>query len=125
MNALGLILLSLTAALAQTPSLPTPEQTNVQFEVASIRPAKPDAPLGSIKAAASGDGYTAEGEPVRLMISLMFRIPERQIKGPEWIEKDRFDIKAKADKKYTIRRSACHVSEHAYRPLQAQVPPRD
>jgi uncharacterized protein (TIGR03435 family) len=102
-NPLSLILLSLTAsALAQTPSLPTPEQANLQFEVASIRPSKPDAPLGSIKAAAGGDGYTAQGEPVRLMISLMFRIPERQIKGPDWIEKDRFDIEAKADKKYTV-----------------------
>ena len=103
MNPLSLILLSLTAsALAQTPSLPTPEQAYLQFEVASIRPSKPDAPLGSIKAAAGGDGYTAQGEPVRLMISLMFRIPERQIKGPDWIEKDRFDIEAKADKKYTV-----------------------
>jgi uncharacterized protein (TIGR03435 family) len=102
-NPLSLILLSLTAtALAQTPTLPTPEQANLQFEVASIRPSKPDAPLGSIKATAGGDGYTAQGEPVRLMISLMFRIPERQIKGPEWIEKDRFDIVAKADKKYTV-----------------------
>ena len=101
MDALGLILLS-TAALAQTPSLPTLEQTDLQFEVAPIRPAKPDAPFGSIKAAASGDGYTAEAEPVRPMISLMFRIPECQIKGPDWIEKDRFDIKAKADRKYTI-----------------------
>jgi uncharacterized protein (TIGR03435 family) len=103
MNVLGVIFLSVTAAaLAQTPSLPTPEGANLRFEVASIRPASPDAPLGSIKASASGDGYTAEGEPVRLMISLMFRVPERQIKGPDWIEKDRFDIKAKADKKYTI-----------------------
>jgi len=35
MNPLGLILLSLTAtALAQAPSLPTPEQANLQFEVA-------------------------------------------------------------------------------------------
>ena len=104
MNPLSFILLSLTAAaaLAQTPSLPTPEQANLQFEVASIRPSKPDAPFGSIKAAAGGDGYSAQGEPVRLMISLMFRIPERQIKGPDWLEKDRFDIEAKADKKYTV-----------------------
>ena len=103
MNPLSLILLSLTpTALAQTPSLPTPEQTNLQFEVASIRPSKPEAPSGFIKAAAGGDGYIAQGAPVRLMISLMFRIPERQIKGPDWIEKDRFDIAAKADKKYSI-----------------------
>jgi uncharacterized protein (TIGR03435 family) len=102
-NPVSLSLLFLTAAaLTQTPSLPTPEQANLRFEVASIRPSKPDAPLGSIKAAAGGDGYTAQGEPVRVMISLMFRIPERQIKGPDWIEKDRFDIVAKADEKYTV-----------------------
>jgi len=96
------LLTATTTALAQTPSLPTPEQANLQFEVASIRPSNPDAPLGSIKPAAGGDGYTVQGEPVRLMISLMFRIPERQIKGPDWIEKDRFDIVAKANKKYTV-----------------------
>ena len=57
MNPLGLILLSLTTtALAQTLSLPTPEQANLRFEVASVRPAQPDTPLGSIKAAAGGDG---------------------------------------------------------------------
>jgi uncharacterized protein (TIGR03435 family) len=103
MNPLGLILLSLTAtALAQPPGLPAPEQANLQFEVASIRPAKPDGPLGSIKAAAGGDGYSGQGQPVRLMISLMFRVPERQIKAPDWIQKDRFDIEAKADKKYSV-----------------------
>lgn len=103
MKLLSITLLSLTTtALAQTPSLPTPEQANLHFEVASIRPSKPDSPFGSIKAAPGGDGYTAQGEPVRLMISLMFRIPERQIKGPDWIGKDRFDIAAKADKRYTV-----------------------
>ena len=50
------LLTATTTALAQTPSLPTPEQANLQFEVASIRPSNPDAPLGSIKPAAGGDG---------------------------------------------------------------------
>jgi uncharacterized protein (TIGR03435 family) len=92
-----------TAASAQAPSLPTPEEANMQFEVASIRPTKPDAQGGGIKATTGGDGYTAAGVPVKLMIALMYRIPMRQIKGaPDWVEKDRYDIDAKADKKYNI-----------------------
>ena len=93
----------LPAAHAQAPSLPTPEEANMQFEVASIRPSKPDTRGGGIKATPAGDGYTAQGVPVKLMIALMYRIPMRQIKGgPEWLDKDLYDIEAKADKKYNL-----------------------
>ena len=37
------------------------------------------------------------------MIALMYRIPARQIVGgPRWLEDDRYDVEAKADKKYTV-----------------------
>ena len=104
MNPRGLILVVLaSAAVAQTPSLPTPEEANLQFEVASVRLAKPDAQGGGIKATSGGDGYVAQGAPVKLMIALMYRIPMRQIKGgPDWLDKDRYDVEAKADKKYDL-----------------------
>ena len=105
MNLRGLILFALTTtAFAQTPSVPaSPDQTRLEFEVASVRLAKPDAPGGGIKATSGGDGYVAQGAPVRLMIALMYRIPVRQIKGgPDWLDKDRYDVDAKADKKYTL-----------------------
>jgi uncharacterized protein (TIGR03435 family) len=41
--------------------------------------------------------------PVKLMIALMYRIPMRQIKGgPGWMDSDRYDVEAKADKRYTV-----------------------
>jgi uncharacterized protein (TIGR03435 family) len=93
----------LPAAIAQTPSLPSPEDAHLQFEVASIRLTKPDERGGGIKATAGGDGYTASGVPVQLMIALMYRIPNRQIKGaPDWLAKDRYNIEAKADQKYNL-----------------------
>jgi len=37
------------------------------------------------------------------MIAFMYRIPARQIiGGPRWLEDDRYDVEAKADKKYIV-----------------------
>jgi uncharacterized protein (TIGR03435 family) len=75
----------------------------LEFEVASVRLSKPDQQGGAIKAMANGAGYTATGVPVKLMIALMYRVPMRQIKNaPDWLEKDRYDVEAKADKVYNL-----------------------
>jgi uncharacterized protein (TIGR03435 family) len=45
----------------------------------------------------------AEGVPVKLMISLMYKIPMRQITGgPGWLDTDLFDVDAKVDKSYNL-----------------------
>ena len=56
-----------------------------------------------IKPHTDGAGYTASYVPVKLMIAFMYRIPARQIVGgPHWLEEDRYDIEAKADKRYSV-----------------------
>jgi uncharacterized protein (TIGR03435 family) len=71
------------------------------FEVATIRPSQPGLTGGGIKPLPGGDGYIAQNVPVRLMISLMYQVPMRQIVGgPEWLDSDHYDIEAKADHSY-------------------------
>lgn len=92
---LNVLLLSVTTlGLGQSP---------LAFEVASIHRADPAEQDGWIKGTPGGNGYTARNIPVKLMISLMYRVPMRQIVGaPEWTESERYDIEAKADKPYSI-----------------------
>src|SRR5271154_7217756 len=41
--------------------------------------------------------------PVKIMISLMYKVPARQITGaPDWLDTSHFDIEAKADRSYSI-----------------------
>lgn len=77
---------------------PTPP-TRLTFEVASIRPSQSaSGALFGIKPLPGGSGYTAQNVPFKLMMSLMYKVPMRQILGgPDWINTDRFDIEARAD----------------------------
>jgi uncharacterized protein (TIGR03435 family) len=73
------------------------------FEVASIKLAKPGTRGGGIKALPGGQEYTAQNVPVKLIISLLYRVPARQIQGgPAWFETDGYDIEAKADHSYNL-----------------------
>jgi uncharacterized protein (TIGR03435 family) len=90
----------LSAALFQGQEKPT----RLTFEVASIKPSQ-GAPGqgGGIKALPGGQEYTARNVPVKLIISLMYKVPMRQISGgPGWIETDLWDIEAKADHSYNL-----------------------
>ncbi len=92
--------------LAFALTLPTAAQDSparLTFDVASIRQSDPGSLNGGIKALPGGNGYTASNIPVKLMISLMYRVPMRQISGgPDWIESDRYDVEARADRQYTL-----------------------
>ena len=73
------------------------------FEVASIKPSKPGGRGGGIKPMAAGQGYIASGATVRLMISLMYRIPAPRVTGgPGWLDTDLWEVQAKADKAYSV-----------------------
>jgi len=73
------------------------------FDVASIRPSQPDATGGIIKPLAGGHGYTVKNMPVKLMISLMYKVPMRQITGdPAWLATDNYDIEARTDRPYDL-----------------------
>jgi uncharacterized protein (TIGR03435 family) len=74
--------------------------SRLAFDVMSIKPSGPPVPgtPGGIKALPGGQEYSARGVPMDLMISLMYKVPLRQITGgPDWIHTDRWDISAKAD----------------------------
>jgi uncharacterized protein (TIGR03435 family) len=77
--------------------------TRLTFEVASIKPAKPGGQFLMIKAKPAGQGYIAVGATVRLMISLMYRMPIAKVTGgPGWLDSDLWDVEANADKSYSL-----------------------
>jgi uncharacterized protein (TIGR03435 family) len=73
------------------------------FEVVSVKPSQPGARGGVIKPMPGGQEYTAQNIPVKLMISLMYRVPMRQIAGgPDWLDSELYDVEAKADHPYNV-----------------------
>ncbi len=93
------LLLMMGAGVAHAPGQ---ERARLAFDVATIRESKPDS-QGGIKALPGGNGYTAHNVPVKLMISLMYKIPMRQIKGgPEWLNGAHYDVEAKVDGQYNL-----------------------
>jgi uncharacterized protein (TIGR03435 family) len=74
------------------------------FEVASIKPFKPAEGGGArgVKPKPAGQGYDAVGVSVKLIISVMYRIPVQRITGgPSWLDSDLWSVNAKADRAYT------------------------
>jgi uncharacterized protein (TIGR03435 family) len=91
-------LLNAPAVRAQS----TPAST-LRFEVATIKLAKADEQGAGIKPSAGGERYEAIKVPLKLIISLMYKVPMHQISGgPSWIDSDFYDIEAKADHSYNI-----------------------
>ena len=75
---IGLMLLSL--AYGQE------KPARLTFDVAVIRPSDPGARGGGIKRLPGGNGYLVQNVPVKAMISLMYKVPGRQITGgPDWL----------------------------------------
>jgi uncharacterized protein (TIGR03435 family) len=73
------------------------------YEVVSVRPSPPGAPEGYVDALPSGIGYNARNIPVKDMLSVMYRIPRRQIVGgPDWLSSEQFDVEVRADHPYSI-----------------------
>ena len=78
-------------------------QPRLTFDVATIRPSQPGQLNGGIKPLPGGNGYTAQNVPVKLMISLMYKVPMRQLTGgPDWLDSEHYDIEAKADRAYSL-----------------------
>jgi len=93
--------LFLTFASASFAEPTTPSR--LTFEVASIKPSQSGTGIYTIKPLPGGSGYTAQNAPVKLMISLMYKVPMRQIVGgPDWINTDPYDVEARADHAYSV-----------------------
>jgi uncharacterized protein (TIGR03435 family) len=68
------------------------------FEVASIKPASPDAQGFSIQLVPGG-GLNMTNVPVRTMIALAYGVRDYQVTGcPGWAETGKFDIKARPER---------------------------
>ncbi len=73
------------------------------FDVATIRRSNANDLNGGIKPLPGGNGYSAKNIPIKLMISLMYRVPMRQITGgPDWLASDRYDVEARTDGSYSV-----------------------
>ena len=98
----GLLLLAVLGLNCVVPAQQPDASRRLTFEVATIRPAKPD-PEGGIHPLPGGQEYWARDVPIKLIISLMYKLPMRQIEGgPAWVGNDDYDIDAKAEEPTTI-----------------------
>ncbi len=81
----------------------TETRTPLAFEVTTVKPSDPNARGGGIRPMPGGQTYVATGVPLRLMIKLMYGITDVQIAGgPDWINTERYDVHAKAEKPSNI-----------------------
>lgn len=89
----------MSTSLAQGQDKPA----RLTFDVASIKLSKSANQNGGIKAMPEGRGYFAQNITAKLMISLMYKVPSRQIVGgPDWLDTSRWDVEAKADHSYSL-----------------------
>ena len=104
-------LITLTGILAppirgqsQAPGAETAKpHERLTFDVAAIHPADPGAQGGGIKPLPNGTGYIVQNMTVKLMMTVIYRIPPARIEGgPDWFATARFDLEAKADRAYGL-----------------------
>jgi len=72
------------------------------FEVASVKPTPPDTRGGIVHQLPGNQQYEAVGAPLRLIMTVAYTVTDRQISGgPDWINTDRWNIEAKAERRGT------------------------
>ena len=72
---------------------------DLRFEVASLKPSAGQGDVVGIRPAPGGQRYEATKCPIKLMIQVAYRVKAEQIVGgPGWMDTDRFDMEAKAEK---------------------------
>jgi uncharacterized protein (TIGR03435 family) len=72
------------------------------FEVAAIKPSKPETPGGGVRPA--GDRrYVGTNLPLRSYLYVAYQVKEEQIAGgPAWVDTERYDLNAEAEKPSSI-----------------------
>lgn len=95
-SAVAILLTATGLAMAQ-PAAKIPD--DLRFDVASFKPSAPGGRGGQIRPAQGGARYEATNCPIRLMIQVAFRLkPEQIVGGPDWMDTDRYDMNARAEK---------------------------
>ena len=80
--------LGIASAWSQTAQAP-----DTAFDVASIKPARPDARGYSIRPFPGR--LSAENVTLKLLIAEAYHVYDFQISGPKWMDSDRYDLEAK------------------------------
>jgi uncharacterized protein (TIGR03435 family) len=89
-------LLNGQSAPAQAPAATPPSP---KFEVASLKPSQPGGRGGGIRPTPGGERYDATNVTLKLLITVAYRVKVEQVAGgPDWMNTDRYDMKAKAEK---------------------------
>jgi len=106
------IIVAVAAALTYMPPIRVRAQSAAQpaaktplaFEVTSVKPTAPSSTQSrGLRPLPGGQTYVADGFPLRTMILFMFRLTSSQlVGGPGWINTDRWDVQAKAEKPSSI-----------------------
>jgi uncharacterized protein (TIGR03435 family) len=72
------------------------------FEVASVKPTPADERGGIVHQLPGNQVYEAIGAPLRVIMTVAYTVTDRQISGgPDWINTDRWNIEAKANRRGT------------------------
>ena len=92
---------ALATILALAPASAHAQTGGATFEVASVKPSRPDAPRGGF-GIAPGGRFQAEGMTLADLMTIAFSegVPIRRFQitgGPGWLDTDRFDIVAKTN----------------------------
>lgn len=75
------------------------QKSDLQFEVASLKPGAPGGRLGTIYPASGRRRYVGSNVSLKLMISVGYHVNSDQISGgPPWISSALFDLNAEAEK---------------------------
>jgi uncharacterized protein (TIGR03435 family) len=78
---------------------PAKVSADLRFEVASLKPSDGTANISGIRPAQGGQRYEAMNCPIKLMIQVAYRVKAEQVVGgPAWMDTDRYDMQAKAEK---------------------------
>lgn len=95
--------MTLSIVLTLTALAPAQDKRLI-FEVASIKPAKPDGRGGGTRVMPGGQEFRTEGVSLRFMTAFMYWVPLRQVTGgPTWLDSDLWDIAAKADRPHDLK----------------------
>jgi uncharacterized protein (TIGR03435 family) len=80
----------------------TDSKPPLSFDVSSVKPTPPDERGGIVHQPPGGQSYEAIGAPLRTIMTVAYTVTDRQISGgPDWINTDRWNIEAKAERRGT------------------------
>jgi uncharacterized protein (TIGR03435 family) len=97
----GVAVALMTAGLAAGQTLaPT---SDLKFEVASFKPSPPDAGTRSGRPGSGGTRYLGSALELKMYLAAAFQLRPEQITGPAWLDTERYELNAKAEKPSTLQ----------------------